>query len=309
LREAELELSEAENSAEAIRNQLAIAERNAALPDENVAKEVEQETELDIRIHALEKKLDELQLRYTDQHPDIVAIVPMIAQLKERKAAETKRLQEEREARERQSGGASASARVRDPVYRDLAAALTTAESNVAVLRTRVAEYRRRYSELQAAAEAVPKVEAEFTQLTRDYEVNKARYDELLKRRESAQISGDLEETDAVMGFRVIDPPRLPLAPSGTNRKVMMTLVLLAAIGGGMGIAWLVGQMTPTVNSERELKELSGQHVLGTVVMAWTDVQKKRRKRSFVVFLASFGSLLSAYVGIIAALVLTASRV
>ena len=99
----------------------------------------------------------------------------------------------------------------------------------------RVAEYNERYTELQAAANALPQIEAEYTQLTRDYEVIKTRYDKLLERRESAQISGDMEASDVVMGFRVIDPPQVPLAPSAPNRPLLMSLVLLAALGGGFG--------------------------------------------------------------------------
>ena len=155
----------------------------------------------------------------------------------------------------------------------------------------------------------MPQVEAEFTQLTRDYEVNKARYDELLKRRESAQISGDMEASDAAMGFRVIDPPRVPSVPKAPNRPQLMSLVLLAALGGGGGLAFLISQMWPTINNERRLREVSGLPVLGTVIMSWTEAQKTRRTWGLVALLFSFGSLLSAYAAIMALLVLTVSRV
>lgn len=310
LRKAELELKEAENSADSIRRQLATASRNLSRPqDDALVAPALPESELDARISALEKKLDDLRLTYTEEHPDVVAIIPMIDQLKQRKVEELERLRRERDAEAKLVGEGASAAELKDPVYQELTVALTKAEANVAVLRTRAAEYRRRYAELRAAANAVPQVEAEYTQLTRDYEVNKARYDELLKRRESAEISGDLEETDAVMGFRVIDPPRLPLFPTGPGRHIMATLVLLAAIGGGIGGAWLIGQMRPTVVDERKLKEISGLPMLGTVVMAWTEAQKKRRKRGLVALSVSIASLLSAYAAVIATFMLAASRV
>jgi polysaccharide chain length determinant protein (PEP-CTERM system associated) len=307
LRKAELELKEAENSADSIRKQLAIAARNASLRNEkNVGDAVEPETEIDIRIRDFERRLDDLRLSYTEQHPDIVAMLPMIAKLRERKEAERLREQEEEQAR--LSGGIPSATLIRDKVYQELTVALTTAEANVAVMKTRVAEFRRRFAELAAVADSVPQVEAEYTQLTRDYNVNRARYNELLKRRETAVISGDVEESDAAMGFRVIDPPRVPRAPSGPTAIMKVTIVLLAALGGGLGAAWLFGQMKPTINDERRLKEVSGLNVLGTVVMAWTDAQKKRRKWGLVAFFTSFASLLSAYGAIMAALILTVSR-
>ena len=86
-------------------------------------------------------------------------------------------------------------------MYEQLTVSLASAEANVAAMKARVEEYGVRYNELQAAANALPQVEAEYKQLTRDYEVIKARYDKLLERRESAQISGDVEASDVVMGF------------------------------------------------------------------------------------------------------------
>ena len=80
----------------------------------------------------------------------------------------------------------------------------------MASMKARVAEYGRRYNELKAAVNSVPQVEAEYTQLTRDYEVTKRNYEGLLSRRETAQISGDMDANTSVIDFRVIDPPQVP---------------------------------------------------------------------------------------------------
>jgi hypothetical protein len=174
-------------------------------------------------------------------------------------------------------------------------------------MKTRFAEYSRRYAELQAAASAMPQVEAEFAQLTRDYEVNKTRYAELLKRRDSAQISGDMGESDAAMTFRVIDPPRV--VSTTPDPRLLTTLVLLLALGGGGGIALLMSQLKPTLDNERRLSEVSGLRVLGTVVMTPTEPQKARQRRGLAAILVSIVSLLSAYAAIMAAFLMTASRV
>lgn len=280
LNQALLDLKEAEDGRDSIKKQLADSETSS-------------NPEIDARIVTLEQKLDGLRLNYTEEHPDIVATVRIIAQLEEQKKAEAK-------AGKRSRGTSQA----QDTVYQQLIAA----EANVAAMKARAAEYRRRLSELQAAANAAPQVEAEYTQLTRDYEVNKARYEKLLERRESAQISGDMEANAGAMGFRVVDPPQVPLTPNAPNRLRLMSLVLLVALGGGLGVAFLIGRMRPTFNDERRLREVSGLHVLGTVVIAWTDAQKARRRRDLLALAVSFLSLLSAYAAIMATLVLTASR-
>ena len=283
LRQATLALREAENSRDAIKRQLA-------------GDKIGAYSELDARIRALEQKLDGLRLIYTEQHPDIVAIVRIIAQLKEQKAAEDKMEKPPSAARQ-------------GPVYQQLTVALASAEANVAAMRARVTEYDFRYNELQAVADALPQIEAEHAQLTRDYEVIKSRYDKLLERRESAQISGDVEASNAVLGFRVIDPPRVPKTPSAPNRPRLMSLVLLAAVGGGLGIAFLLSQLRPTFGDERRLREVSGMQVLGTIAMEWTDEQSRRRTRGLFAFVLSFLSLISAYAAIMASLMMTVSRV
>ncbi|HVY07569.1 MAG TPA: XrtA system polysaccharide chain length determinant [Burkholderiales bacterium] len=305
LNKAVLDLREAENARDSIKKRLDNeAQAPASLSDDPSATPIiKPESEIDTRIHALEQKLDGLRTIYTDQHPDIVATRRIIDQLKEQRTAEAK--QAEADNRDNKNTPQKLAKAAKDPVYQQLMISLSTAEANVAGMKARVAEYTQRYSELQAVASAAPQVEAEYTQLTRDYDVTKTRYDELLRRRDSARISGEVEASEAAMSFRVIDPPQVPLTPTAPNRRLLMTWVLLAALGAGLGAAFVMSQVRPTVDDERRLRELTGMRVLGTVVMAWTDSQKSRRVRELVALVISVGSLLSAYAALMAMLMLT----
>jgi polysaccharide chain length determinant protein (PEP-CTERM system associated) len=226
---------------------------------------------------------------YTEQHPDIVATTRIIAQLKEQRDADEKVKQPA------EDGGKPAPRAPQGPLYEQLMVSLAAAEANVAAMTARVAEYDVRYNELQATANAVPQVEAEYKQLTRDYEVIRSRYDKLLERRESAQISGDVEASDAAMGFQVIDPPRVPLEPSAPNRPRLMSMVLLAALGGGFGFAFVLSQLKTTFSDERRLREASGMRVLGTIAMAWNERQRKRRALGLFALALSFLGLVLVY--------------
>jgi len=302
LLQASLGLKEAINARDAIKHQLA-GEMPAAPAVTPGAPVIARPSEIDLRIRALEQKLDSLRLNYTDAHPDIVAVQRIIEQLKEQKAAE------EREQERAEAAGTPTHRTLQGPLYDQLMVSLAAAEAHVAAMKARVAEYQGRYDELRAAANKLPQVEAEYKQLTRDYEVIKARYDKLLERRESAQISGDVEASDVAMGFRIIDPPQVPLAPSAPNRPRLVAMVLAAALGGGFGLALVLSQMRTTFNDERKLRETSGLRVLGSVAIAWTDKQKKRRARGILALLFSFLSLLSTFAAIMVSLLLSAARV
>jgi polysaccharide chain length determinant protein (PEP-CTERM system associated) len=304
LRRAKLELKEAVNSRDAIKQQVA-AEARPGPQAQDMATGQQAVSELDSRILAVEQKLDGLRLTYTEQHPDIIALVRMREQLKQQKAAEEK-------DRKLATGVIARPVARTTPgqpsLYDQLMVSLATAEANVAAMRARVAEYEIRYSELQAAANALPQIDAEYKQLTRDYEVTRTRYDKLLERREQAQISGEVEASDAGMGFRIIDPPQVPRAPTAPDRPTLMTLVLLAALGCGFGLAFLMTQVKTTFGDERRLREASGINVLGSVAMTLNDKQTKRRARGVYVLVLSYLGLLSAYGAIMASLILSTAR-
>jgi polysaccharide chain length determinant protein (PEP-CTERM system associated) len=304
LRRATLELKEAVNSRDAIKQQIA-GDARPTLKAQDLVAGTQAPSELDLRILALEQKLDSLRLTYTEQHPDIVAMSRMIEQLREQKAAEEK----EKKLAKGEVARPARTIQGQPSLYDQLMVSLTTAEANVAAMRARVAEYEIRHSELQAAANALPQIDAEYKQLTRDYEVIRARYDKLLERREQAQISGEVEASDAGMGFRIIDPPQVPLAPSTPDRPRLMTLVLLAALGCGFGFAFLMSQLKTTFDDERRLREASGISVLGSVAMTLNDKQRKRRTRGVFALALSYLSLLSAYGAIMASLILSNAKV
>lgn len=293
LNQARLELKEAENSRDAIKSQL--TGETPVWLGEGVVEE--RNPEIDGRVQGLQQRLDNLRLNYTDQHPDIIAINRMIEQLKEQKKAEAKAKKP-----------SPVRGQTQNTVVQQLSVALAEAEANVASRKARVAEYEKRYSVLRDKANAVPQVEAEFKQLTRDYEVTRKNYEGLLARRESIQISGEMEASTTVVDFRIIDPPQVPFVPKAPNRPLLMSMVLLAAVVGGAGFAFLMSQIRPTFSNERRLREVSGVPVFGTVVMAWTEAQIAKRKRGLIAFMASFLSLLSAYAAIMVALLLATGR-
>jgi polysaccharide chain length determinant protein (PEP-CTERM system associated) len=184
-----------------------------------------------------------------------------------------------------------------NPVYQQLKVSLAEAEANVASMQARVSEYETRYAGLRAAAMRVPEIEAEFTQLNRDYDINKRNYDVLVARRESAEISGEMEATTGVADFRLIDPPRVSPRPVSPDRLVLFPLALVGALVAGLLATLAASRLWPTFFDSRTLRETTGLPVLGTVSMLVGAPQKRRERRrlvgfvsGFIAFLASFGA-------------------
>jgi polysaccharide chain length determinant protein (PEP-CTERM system associated) len=292
LAQARLELREAENSRDALKRQVA-GEEPMFLPDpaESSANANTGPSEVDARLDTLRRNLDTLRLRYTDEHPDIVGIKRVIEDLEAQKRTELAAQKKAAVVR----GAATGNPVNANPVYQQLKVSLGEAEANVASLQTRVSEYEARYAALRASAMKVPEIEAEFTQLNRDHDINKKNYDALVSRRESAEISGDMEATSGVADFRLIDPPRVSSQPVSPDRFVLFPLALLGALAAGILASFVASQLWPTFFDLRTLREATGLPVLGTVSMVVSEPQKRRERRGIVGFVSAFLAFLASF--------------
>ncbi len=79
---------------------------------------------------------------------------------------------------------------------------LATSEVQVAALKARVSEYAARYAAARESLKTSPQIEAEAAQLNRDYGVIKKNYEDLVARRQSAVMSGELDVASGVADFR-----------------------------------------------------------------------------------------------------------
>ena len=293
LRQAQLDQQEATNRRNQLKRQLEDEEPELTA----AAAAASTNSEIDGRIQALHKQMDQLLLQYTDLHPDILATKRLIQKLEEQKKQELS-----------QKKNDPASGKIQNPVYQQLTIAIAEADATMASLQARVGEYQRRFTELRNASNMIPQVEQEFTQLMRDYEVYRQNYDALLKRRESVTMSGEVESKTDTVDFRVIDPPFVPSQPAWPNRPLLLSLVTAGSLVAGLAVAFLVSQLRRTVTDRRSLRELTGLPLLGAVSKVETDETRRRKRKGTLAYLATLGSLIAAY-GAIMVLQLVVARV
>jgi polysaccharide chain length determinant protein (PEP-CTERM system associated) len=287
LNNAKLELRVAEQSRDALKRELA-GEEPVFLP-ETPGTPGGPTSELDARIESLKKALDDLLRRYTDQHPDVISTRRMIETLDEER-------KQELAARAKAAAASGQRPTINaNPVIQQLKIALAEREANVASLRARVNELEKRHAQLLAAARMQPELEAELTQLNRDYEIQKKQYENLVTRRESAAISGSMDATAGVADFRVIDPPIVAPKPVAPNRLLLLAGALVAALAAGVAASLLVSRIFPTVHDVRRLRELSGRPVLGSVTLLSNPEVAWRRRRGTWLFAGGVAGLVAAY--------------
>ena len=290
LSQARLELREAESARAAASRQLEMlrAQTEQSLIGSAVGI---QTPELDARLYEQKRNLDTLLQRYTDEHPDVVNTRRLIAELEAQKRREIDELRRKAKAA---PGGPAVEA---NPAVLELNRIYSAAEVQVASLRARVVEYESRANRVQEQLKVAPQLEAELAQLNRDYQINQKNYADLVSRRESAMMSGQLENTSSVAEFRVIDPPRVSPKPVAPNRVLLMPMTLLAALGAGLGMAFLMSQIRPVFFDGAALRQLTQLPLLGVVDLIPSNAFRQRESRSFKRFIAALLALVLLYAG------------
>jgi polysaccharide chain length determinant protein (PEP-CTERM system associated) len=307
LGQARLELREAENSRDAAKKQMdAERSQSADITSRSLLQESAMSIatpEIDGRIDAQQRNLDSLRQRFTDQHPDVVSARRLIKELEDLKRKEVQELRKAAMANPSSTMSSNNSL-----AYQELSRVMATSEVQVAALRARVSEYEARFNRARESMKTAPQVEAEFSQLNRDYEINKKNYNDLVSRRESATMSGDLDSATGVADFRLIDPPRASPKPVAPNRLLLMPLALLAALAAGLGVTFLLSQIRAVFYDANTMSEALGLPLLGVVSLLVDDGSAQRRKSELLKFVAATGALVVVFGLGMGALFLTSNQ-
>ena len=290
--EAKLQVQEAIQRRDEIQRQLKDEEPMIQGSEEETPIE---DSPMDERIQNLRSKQDELLLKYTDKHPAVVTLKKSIADLERQKKAEL-----EAAAAEQQSGKpALPKGMEANPIYQQLKIVLGEAEANIASLTAREKAYDGKIELLKQQMDERLKVETQLQGLNRDYDTVKANYNELLKKRETARMSGTVEQTTDAVKFRIVDPPQVPSKPSAPNRILLSSFVLLGSLTVGMGFSVLLSLLRPSYGTIQGLRDSTGLSVLGSISMNWIPEARRKKRREFMQFFAVFVSLVVCYVGVI----------
>lgn len=238
------------------------------------------------RLAAIQGQIAEARGRgWTDNHPDMVALRSQLA------AAQAAA------SREPMVGGGGGGSN--NPLYMSLQTMRADKVATVAALTQRKAAIESDLSKLQSALTDNPAAAAEQATIDRDYQVLKDQYDKLLADREQVRIRSSAQtETDAVK-FSVIDPPTQPRAPTAPNRLLLLTGVLIAGIGAGVGAAFAFGKLKTTYTTASRLEKASGMPVIGSIGQVVTAAQLAARRKKLTLFAGGAAALGVAYVGLL----------
>jgi polysaccharide chain length determinant protein (PEP-CTERM system associated) len=236
------------------------------------------------RIKDTQARIDELLQRYTDKHPDVIAAKNTLVDLTARRAAELDSL------RRGDAGAAASSGASSNPVYQSIVLQLNQVGVEITSLRGQLAQHRAKASELRQRLDIAPKVEAEFAQLNRDYEINKAQYTALLANYEKSQL-GERADNAGSVKFEQVQPPTSPYVPVAPKRILLLIGTLFLALGVGGALTYLLHLLNPVIGSLQNLTDLIDAPVLGVVSSAFPERLRQEARGELYRFLGASAAL------------------
>lgn len=248
-------------------------------------------TRYDARIKSLEERLDDLMLRFTAKHPDVIEAQDLLENLQ---AARDKEIETYL------SQDTSGNSPILSQLNQEISLEISRLEGEIASLRVREEDYDNKINDLRSKIDLVPQIEAEGLAKNRNYNIIKQKYEELLTRKEAADISKRAEGSTEELQFRIIKPPLVPPEPSGPQRFLFYTGVLFAGFGAGIALAFLMSQITPVLVRGHQLTSITGYPILGAVTHLQLDTIKRKQRFRAVVFFASSSAIFFMYLVLVA---------
>ena len=211
--------------------------------------------------------LSELKSKYTKRHPDIVRAERYVADLEEK--IEKMRAQDG----EGNTTGKE-TAVLFSPVlasFKAMENQLIATELEMKRLQEEDSKIKAKIAGFQARIENTPIRELAMTNLARDYQNTKESYQTLLKKSQEAQQAENLERRQKGEQFKVIDPARVPEKPMQAKVFKVLLFGLLAAMGSGLGMAFVREQMDRSFRDAEDLEATMEFKVLANI----PKIQKK----------------------------------
>ncbi|WP_341936725.1 XrtA system polysaccharide chain length determinant [Marinimicrobium sp. C2-29] len=245
--------------------------------------------ELRDRRQQLTSQLAQLRRIYQDSYPDVVTLRQQIQDV------------DEEIAQLEFAGDAfSRSETVENPLYEELRKQKSSAEVELRAQRRRMDSLERLLEQEYERAERVAANQAELSELTRDMNVNRDVYEEMLQRKESARLSMTLDIEGQGVRYKIQDPARFPLEPTGLRYVHFASAGPFLGFLAPLGLLIVFVLLDPHIRSARSLQSQlpEGVDIIGVLPHYHTPLSKRLMRKDMVALVVLCILAMAAYIGL-----------
>jgi polysaccharide chain length determinant protein (PEP-CTERM system associated) len=210
-----------------------------------------------VKISALQKNLDDLRLRYTENYPEIIRLKEEIEELKS-------------SARSR-SGS--------DDLPLSDQQEIEKVQSELRSLRSYEASIQRDIGSNRALLQRIPAANSTLQELESQKNKERELYEELISRHGKSEVSQQMEVQDKATTFRIVDPAVLPIKPVSPNRIRIILMGIIGGIAIAFGAVFGLDQLDQSVKNQDSLKGL-GVPVLAVIPVISNPIEVIKNKKN-----------------------------
>ncbi|MFH1146276.1 MAG: GNVR domain-containing protein [Pseudomonadota bacterium] len=240
---------------------------------ERLEQELQLKDDIQRKRKELEGKKADLQKLLggaTEKHPDVIRLKNEIAQYE---------VDIDRAGQKQATLSGSAREEADNPVYINLKTQLTSTGQDLASMKKQRGDLHKRWTDYLRRLDNTPLVESGYSQLNRDYDNARNKYQETMNKLMEARQGLSLEQTQAGERFTIVEPAQFPEKPEKPNRLAIVLIGLILGLGAGIGYASILEFSDTSVRTAEELEEITGLPVLAVIPRILTVDEVSGRKK------------------------------
>lgn len=205
---------------------------------------------LEERKALLMEELDRLRLSFQDGYPDIVMLKSQVLEIENEISYAMSSVK-----------GSTAGDISELPLYEELRKQYSDIGLKLSTQKRRLTSMEKLLKEERLLADEVAGNQAELSDLTRDYNVTKKHYEEMLVRKENAKLTMALNNEGQGENYKLAQPPVYPLKPEGINPVVILLLAPFIAVLAPVGLALVYVFIDPRIRLASRIRTVLPSHV------------------------------------------------
>lgn len=166
-----------------------------------------------------------------------------------------------------------------NPAYMSITTQLKVNDVTIQSLERKKLQYRTKQAGVEQDLMMSPMVEMRFNQLSREYKAALNRINNVQAKLNAAEMSDKLESSKSAERFTLVEPPLVPGSSKAPNKKQILLLGLLAAVGLGFAVSYLFESFDRSVFNNRVMAKITGVQPLSVIPYMGTVSEAEDRKR------------------------------
>jgi polysaccharide chain length determinant protein (PEP-CTERM system associated) len=252
----------------------------------------------ELTLPQLKNQLYTLKASYTDNHPDVIRLKAMIADMEAKlRSGELKSPGENNTNSALTEEQFLISNKLREQIRQqsEIKIEINDLEGDIRKIKNEIWQYQQRI-------DRTPKREEELMALKRDYQNIQESYNTLLNRKLEAEIAVSMEKKQKGEQFSILERAGVPRSPVSPNVKLLFVLAMMGGLNIGPGLIFLRDYFDTSLKDPDKFESDLGVSLLATIPKIYrkNDIRLKKLNRFLTVISLLVAVCLFAGFGVLA---------